>query len=204
MTFPETFLSKAAEKNYRIIGQAFDTYWFIESGDTVYLMDQHAAHEKVLFKRNLEAYNNRRISSQMIAPPVVVTLSSEEERILQENRQVFTDFGYEIEPFGPREYAVYQVPQDLYGLDVRQIFLEIMGGLLADSKNLSGGSIHLKLATISCKAAVKGNEHLTEQEAEALIRELMTLEDPYTCPHGRPTLIAYKKSDFEKMFKRIV
>ncbi len=203
-TFPETFLSKAAEKNYRIIGQAFDTYWFIESGDTVYLMDQHAAHEKVLFKRNLEAYNNRRISSQMIAPPVVVTLSSEEERILQENRQVFTDFGYEIEPFGPREYAVYQVPQDLYGLDVRQIFLEIMGGLLADSKNLSGGSIHLKLATISCKAAVKGNEHLTEQEAEALIRELMTLEDPYTCPHGRPTLIAYKKSDFEKMFKRIV
>ena len=204
MRFPDTFLQKTAEQEYRIIGQAFDTYWFIESKDTVYVMDQHAAHEKVLFNRNLTAYNERRISSQMIAPPVVVTLSSDEERILNENSRVFEDFGYEIRPFGRREYAVYAVPQDLYGLDVREVFQEIMSGLSQESKNLSGGSIHLKLATMSCKAAVKGNEHITEREARSLIQELMTLDDPYTCPHGRPTLIAVKKSDFEKTFRRIV
>ena len=201
---PETFLGRAAGNDYRIIGQAFDTYWFIESGDTVYVMDQHAAHEKVLFNRNLKAYNERKISSQMITPPVVVTLSSEEERILQENQEVFADFGYEIRPFGRREYAVYQVPQDLYGLDVREVFREIMGTLSRDSRSLSAGSIHLKLATISCKAAVKGNEHISGAEAEALIRELMAMDDPYTCPHGRPTLIAVRKSDFEKQFRRIV
>ena len=204
MSFADTFFEKAKENQYRIIGQAFDTYWFIESGDTVYVMDQHAAHEKVLFNRNLEAYNNRRISSQMIAPPVVVTMTEEEERIIQDHLQVFEDFGYEIRPFGRKEYAIYQVPQDLYGLDVREIFREIMGELSQDSRNLSGGSIHLKLATISCKAAVKGNERITEREAEALIKELMTLPDPYTCPHGRPTMIAIRKADFEKKFKRIV
>ena len=204
ISFAETFAEKTKEGLYRIIGQAFDTYWFIESGDTVYIMDQHAAHEKVLFNRNLQAYNERRISSQMIAPPVIMTLSSDEERILNENQKIFEDFGYEIHPFGRREYAVYQVPQDLYGLDVREVLKEIIGGLMEDSRNLSGASIHLKLATISCKAAVKGNEHITEREAEALIRELMTLPDPYTCPHGRPTLIALKKSDFKKKFRRIV
>ena len=140
----------------------------------------------------------------MIAPPVIVTLSENEERILNENMQVFEDFGYEIRPFGRKEYAVYQVPQDLYGLDVRAVFQEIMGRLSEDSRNLSGGSIHLKLATISCKAAVKGNEPISEAEAEKLIRELMKLPDPYTCPHGRPTLIAVKKTDFEKSFRRIV
>ena len=204
ITFGDTLISKAKEHQYRVIGQAFDTYWFIESGDTVYIMDQHAAHEKVLFNRNLEAYNNRRISSQMIAPPVVVTVTEQEERILNSNAQVFEDFGYEIRPFGRKEYAIYAVPQDLYGLNVKEVFHEIMGGLSDNSKNLSGGSIHLKLATISCKAAVKGNERISEQEAEALIKELLTLPDPYTCPHGRPTMIAVKKTDFEKSFKRIV
>ena len=204
ITFGDTLISKAKEHQYRVIGQAFDTYWFIESGDTVYVMDQHAAHEKVLFNRNLEAYNNRRISSQMIAPPVVVTVTEQEERILNSNAQVFEDFGYEIRPFGRKEYAIYAVPQDLYGLDVKEVFHEIMGGLSDNSKNLSGGSIHLKLATISCKAAVKGNERISEKEAEALIKELLTLPDPYTCPHGRPTMIAVKKTDFEKSFKRIV
>ena len=204
MSLSENFLGKTGAQEYRVIGQAFDTYWFIESGDTVYVMDQHAAHEKVLFNRNLRAYNERKISSQMIAPPVVVTLTSEEERIFRENEEVFTDFGYEIRPFGRREYAIYQIPQDLYGLDVREIFQEIMGGLSQDSRALSRGSIHLKLATMSCKAAVKGNEHISRDEAEALIRELMTMEDPYTCPHGRPTLIAVRKSDFEKQFRRII
>ena len=202
--FADRFLSDEGLKKSRIIGQLFRTYWLIEQEDKLYMMDQHAAHEKVLYERKMKEYRERQMSSQMISPPAVVTLSASEDLVLNRYMDAFSGFGYEISAFGGREYAISAVPADLYGVDVRDFFQEVLSDLGQDVSERNHEMILHKIATASCKAAVKGSQLLTEMEAEALLKELLTLENPYMCPHGRPTLIAMTKSEIEKRFKRIV
>lgn len=201
----ETFLHRIETKAYRVVGQVFDTYWVIETEDGMYLMDQHAAHEKVLYEAKMLSLREKKPVSQFISPPVIVTLGARESAVLTDNLEWFSEFGYEIRPFGGREFAVSAIPSDLFGLDVRSFFEEVIGAMTQYPERKKDPEMLLqKIATMSCKAAVKGNSRITETEAEALIAKLLTLENPYACPHGRPTLIRFTKEDIEKRFKRIV
>ena len=201
----ETFLKQLRDRTYRIVGQVFDTYWIIEMDDAMYIMDQHAAHEKVLYERKMRDLRAKKPVSQYISPPVVVTLSEREMAVLMDHMEWLESFGYEIRAFGGREVAVSAVPSDLYGLDVRSFFTEVIGSLTDHPERRKDPEILLqKIATMSCKAAVKGNMRISETEAEALLSELLTLENPYNCPHGRPTLIRTSRTELEKKFKRIV
>ena len=202
--FKDHFLSEEGLRKSRIIGQLFKTYWLIEYDEKLYMMDQHAAHEKVLYERKMQEFRERKMSSQLISPPVVVTLSSSEDLVLNRYMEAFSDFGYEISAFGGREYAISAIPADLYGVDVKDFFQEVLSDMGSDVGERNHEMILHRIATASCKAAVKGNQLLTEKEAEALLKELLSLENPYMCPHGRPTLITMTKSEIEKKFKRIV
>ena len=202
--FKDKFLSEEGLKKSRIIGQLFRTYWLIEDEDRFYMMDQHAAHEKVLYERKMKEFRERKMSSQMISPPVVVTLSASEDLVLNRYMEAFSEFGYEISTFGGREYAISAVPADLYGVDVRDFFQEVLSDMGSDVNERNHELILQKIATASCKAAVKGNQQISQKEAEVLLQELMTLENPYMCPHGRPTLITMTKNEIEKKFRRIV
>ncbi len=202
--FAAKLLSDEGMKKYRLIGQVFDTYWLIAVDDRLYILDQHAAHEKVLYERKMKDLKARKMTSQVLSPPVMVTLTSKEEMLLNRFMNAFSDLGYEISSFGGKEYAISAVPADLYGLNVRDLFTEILGDM-EDGLSLRDSEMILsKLASSSCKAAVKGNHVLSFEEADALIRELFTLENPYACPHGRPTMISMTKKELEKKFKRIV
>ena len=192
---------------YRIIGQVFKTYWLVEFENRLLLIDQHAAHEKVNFERlmkRLSAKQEEAAPSQLLAPPLIITLTGREESALQEYSDYFTKMGYEVEPFGDGSYAIRAIPLELYSNAPDALLLEILDEI-ADSR-LSGtpSAILYKIASMSCKAAVKGNMHLSEEEARALIRELLTLDNPYHCPHGRPTMIIMTKDEVEKKFGRIV
>ena len=202
--FKDHFLSEEGLRKSRIIGQLFKTYWLIEYDEKLYMMDQHAAHEKVLYERKMQEFRERKMSSQLISPPVVVTLSASEDLVLNRYMEAFSDFGYEISAFGGREYAISAIPADLYGVDVKDFFQEVLSDMGSDVGERNHEMILHRIATASCKAAVKGNQLLTEKEAEALLQELLSLENPYMCPHGRPTLITMTKSEIEKKFKRIV
>ncbi len=202
--FKDHFLSEEGLRKSRIIGQLFKTYWLIEYDEKLYMMDQHAAHEKVLYERKMQEFRERKMSSQLISPPVVVTLSASEDLVLNRYMEAFSDFGYEISAFGGREYAISAIPADLYGVDVKDFFQEVLSDMGSDVGERNHEMILHRIATASCKAAVKGNQLLTEKEAEVLLQELLSLENPYMCPHGRPTLIAMTKSEIEKKFKRIV
>ena len=202
--FKDHFLSEEGLRKSRIIGQLFKTYWLIEYDEKLYMMDQHAAHEKVLYERKMQEFRERKMSSQLISPPVVVTLSSSEDLVLNRYMEAFSDFGYEISAFGGQEYAISAIPADLYGVDVKDFFQEVLSDMGSDVGERNHEMILHRIATASCKAAVKGNQLLTEKEAEALLQELLSLENPYMCPHGRPTLITMTKSEIEKKFKRIV
>lgn len=204
LTFDGGFLGNVQKKNYRLIGQLFKTYWLIEIGDALYILDQHAAHEKVLFERNVKAFGEKRIASQYITPPILLSVTEQEEMILNRYADTFTQFGFEIRSFGQKSFAVSAVPADLYGLDLKGIFMEILAGLSEEFSTLRSDTLYLKLATMSCKAAVKGHDALSLEEADKLISELLTLENPFACPHGRPTLISITRSELEKKFKRIV
>ena len=192
---------------YRIIGQVFKTYWLVEFENRLLLIDQHAAHEKVNFERlmkRLSAKQEEAAPSQLLAPPLIITLTGREESALQEYSDYFMKMGYEVEPFGDGSYAIRAIPLELYSNAPDALLLEILDEI-ADSR-LSGtpSAILYKIASMSCKAAVKGNMHLSEEEARALIRELLTLDNPYHCPHGRPTMIIMTKDEVEKKFGRIV
>lgn len=202
--FEERLLSKEAVKEHRIIGQLFATYWIVEYKDKMFMIDQHAAHEKVLFERTMKALKKKEMTSQMLEPPLIVSLTMREEAALKEYHEILNRLGFEIEPFGGREYSVRAVPADLYGIAARELLLELIDSLVEEEGKKQPDMILEKVASMSCKAAVKGNQRLSETEAKALIDELMTLENPYHCPHGRPVIVAMTKQEIEKKFKRIV
>ncbi|MBQ6036611.1 MAG: DNA mismatch repair endonuclease MutL [Lachnospiraceae bacterium] len=198
------FISAEGIKKHKLIGQLFDTYWLIQYEDELYIMDQHAAHEKVLYERKMKQYADKQVVSQQVSPPIMVTLSQREELILNRFMNAFSDLGYEISSFGGKEYAISAVPDDLFGLDMRSLFTEILSDLEEDFSEKDPQMILSKVASMSCKAAVKGNDSLSFAEADHLIAELLKLENPYACPHGRPTIIRISKTELEKRFHRIV
>ena len=201
--FEQRLLNPATKSDIRIIGQLFDTYWLVQFEDKFYMIDQHAAHEKVLYERTLKSLADKEITSQMVSPPLILTLSMQEAEKLSAYQDYFQELGFEIEPFGGKEYAVSAVPANLYGLAEKDLFLELLDGL----EYMNGRNTQMileKIASMSCKAAVKGNQRMSAAEAKALIEELLTLENPYNCPHGRPTIISMTKQEIEKKFKRIV
>lgn len=202
--FEEKLLSKEHIKEHRIIGQLFETYWLVEFHEKLYIIDQHAAHEKVLFERTMKSLKDKEYTAQQISPPLIVSLSIKEQELLNKYMKNFETIGFEIEPFGGDEFSIRAVPGNLFGLAERDVFLEMLDSLDKDTGRVSEDLINEKIASMSCKAAVKGNHRLSEKEAEALIDELLALDNPYNCPHGRPTIIAMSKYELEKKFKRIV
>lgn len=202
--FDDKLLSKEARARHRIIGQLFDTYWLVEYENTFYIIDQHAAHEKVLYEKFMKEFSNRDIVSQMVSPPQVISLNLQEDMLLKAHMEVFQELGFEISEFGGREYSIHGVPADLYGCSVQDFFVEVLDGL--ENENLKQASELLagKIATAACKAAVKGNNRLSFEEADQLIGQLLGLDNPYHCPHGRPTIVSMSKYELEKKFKRIV
>ena len=203
--FEHRFLDQKSRANYRIIGQLFDTYWLIQFEDKLYIIDQHAAHEKVLYERTMRALRTKEYTSQLLSPPIILTLNMQEEELLHTYMDNFTALGFEIEAFGGREYAVRAVPDNLFSVASREVLTEMLDGLSSAGGNrVEAESINDRIATMSCKAAVKGNNRLSAREAEALIDELLNLENPYNCPHGRPTIVSMSQYELEKKFKRIV
>lgn len=202
--FDGKLLSKEAVIRHEIIGQLFGTYWLVQYGDRLYIIDQHAAHEKVLYERLMKDLRERTFQSQLLSPPIVLNLSMQEEQLFIKYRQNFADMGFEIEEFGDRAYAVRAVPSNLPGIARHEILLDLLDSLSEISPNISSDTLLDKMASMSCRAAVKGNRQMTAMEAKALIDELLTLENPYNCPHGRPTIISMTKHELEKKFKRIV
>lgn len=202
--FQEKFLTKEARAKHRLIGQLFKTYWLIEYDGKFFIMDQHAAHEKVKYEELMENYKNKKIYSQYLMPPAVVTLSAAEIEFLHENMEMFEALGYQIENFGGREFKLNAVPDNLFGLDGRELFIDFIADASSSAKKVTIDTFIHKLSTMACKAAIKGNTEISFKEADALIDQLLKLENPYTCPHGRPTVISMTKAEIEKKFKRIV
>ncbi len=200
------FIEQAKKSQLRIIGQLFDTYYLAQSADTFYLIDQHAAHEKVLFERNMKAFRTKEYTSQQLSPPIILSLSLTEQQALTKHLEELQQLGFEIEAFGGREYAIVAVPDNLYNLDAKALFLELLDDFVSQpsSQPLSSEMIWNKVATASCKAAIKGNQPISMAEAQELVSELLTLDNPYHCPHGRPTMISMSKYEIEKKFKRIL
>jgi len=196
--------SGAFSKNYRILGQLFKTYWLVEMENELFLIDQHAAAEKIIYERTVHNYITKNICSQQIAPALVLSLSARESEVLEQNMGDFEALGFEIEHFGGREYRVNAVPTDLYMLSYENLFMDMLDNMTERPKVGPSGLILERIATMSCKAAIKGNSVISLQEAEHLISELLTLENPYHCPHGRPVIISMSKYEIEKKFKRIV
>ena len=203
--FEEHLLKREKKAEYKLIGQVFETYWLGEFENSMYIIDQHAAHERVLYERTLKEMKNREFTAQYLSPPIILSLSMQEAQVLNENMDRFTRIGFEIEPFGGEEYAVRAIPDNLFGIAKKELLLEMLDDLTDGiSTSMTPELIDEKVSSMSCKAAVKGNNRLSAQEADALIGELLLLENPYHCPHGRPTIIAMTQRELEKKFKRIV
>ncbi len=203
--FEEKLLTREAKDEYHLIGQVFETYWLAEYHENLYIIDQHAAHERILYERTLKSMKTRDFTSQMISPPIILELSMQEAELLNRYMDRFTRIGFEFEAFGQESYAVRAVPDNLFSIAKKELLLQMLDGLSDEvNRNLSPELIDEKVASMSCKAAVKGNMKLTASEVDALIGELLTLENPYHCPHGRPTIIAMSRRELEKKFKRIV
>lgn len=202
--YDKVFLTESSKKQFSIIGQLFKTYWLIEFEDKLYIIDQHAAHEKVLYEKTMARLANKDFTSQRISPPIVMTLDARECEMLEKYRPQIEQFGYEVEHFGGKEYMISAIPDNLFNIDMKDLFIE----MLDDFSNATGRQtpdiITEKVASMSCKAAVKGNDKLTLCEINELIDELLSLDTPYNCPHGRPTIISMSKYEIEKKFKRIV
>ena len=194
--FEEKLLTPQSRLRHKLIGQLFDTYWLVEFDDHLYIIDQHAAHEKVLYERTMKTLRSREYTSQMVNPPIILTLSSEEQILLNKYMKYFSEIGFEIEHFGGKEYAVRAVPDNLFSIAKKELLMEMLDDLSDDI--LKGGveSVYDRV--------VKGNHRLSPAEADHLIDELLTLDNPYACPHGRPTIISMSKYEMEKKFKRIV
>lgn len=202
--FEERFLSEDARNSYQILGQIFDTYWLVALKDKLFIIDQHAAHEKVKYERLVKELKEKSITSQTLNPPVVISLTGKEEEILREFWDSFAALGFEMEEFGSGAYMIRSMPADLYGCSEKEFFMNVLDEIADNPMRGTPDMILQKLASMACKAAVKGNHSLKEAEAEALIDELLKLEDPYHCPHGRPTIISMTKYEIEKKFKRIL
>lgn len=201
--FASGFLTEEARPKHRLIGQLFRTYWLIEYEDNLFIMDQHAAHEKVMYETLMKQYQNRQVVSQQIHPPIVISVNPRQQQILKEHYDFFESMGFQMETFGGNEYMLRAVPLETYGLAAQDIFIDFVDSLLEDGTHLDMDLFIYKIATMACKAAVKGNMKLTTQEADALIDQLLQLENPYNCPHGRPTIIAMTETELEKKFRRI-
>ena len=187
------------------IGQLFDTYWLIEYQDQLYIIDQHAAHEKVLYEKTMATLKSREYTSQLLNPPIILSLSRSEEVLLLRYIDHFRAIGFELEHFGGREYAVRGVPANLFSIAKKELLMEMIDDLSDEQfTDRNPDIIYERIASMSCKAAVKGNHRLSEAEANHLIDQLLDLENPYACPHGRPTIISMSKRELEKKFKRIV
>lgn len=203
--FEEKLLDKRSVKEHKIIGQLFDTYWLVEFRECLYIIDQHAAHERVLYEKTLKGMKTREYTSQNISPPIILELSMKEAELLNACMDQFTRIGFEIESFGPDSYAVCAVPDNLFGIAKKELLMEMIDSLSDEIyTGLAPDIVDEKIASMSCKAAVKGNMRLSFSEADALIGELLELENPYHCPHGRPVIISMTKRELEKKFKRIV
>ncbi len=202
--FKEGFLEPEKENPHRIVGQVFDTYWIIEYDGKMYIIDQHAAHEKILYERLSKQIREGEVLSQMISPPYIVSLTASQEDTVKANLDAFEQMGFRIEHFGGREYALSSVPCELFRMNAEEYFLSVVDDLSENSRIREPEAVKDRIATMSCKAAVKGNMKMSYREAEALIDELLKLDNPYNCPHGRPTIITFSKTELEKLFKRIV
>ena len=203
--FEEKLLTKEAIIEHKIIGQLFDTYWLVEYHEQLYIIDQHAAHERVLYERTLKEMKTREFTSQYLSPPLVLNLSMQEEEVLNTYMDNFTSIGFEIEPFGTSSYAVRAVPGNLFSIAKKELLLEMLDSLVEGiHSSVAPDLIAEKVASMSCKSAVKGNSRLSRSEVEVLIKDLLQLENPYHCPHGRPTIISMTKRELEKKFKRII
>ena len=200
--FEDKVLTPEKRVYFKLIGQVFDTYWLIEYEDKLFIIDQHAAHEKVKFERFMKQYHEKSLVTQNLMPPIIVSLTGQEETAYKEYASVFAELGFEVEPFGGSEYALRSVPVDLYGCQEKELFLSVLDDLLEGGIRGDLTAVREKIASMSCKAAVKGNNRLSTQEAQQLIDELLTLDNPYKCPHGRPTIISMSKYEMEKKFKR--
>lgn len=202
--FEEKLLEPQSRSRHKLLGQLFATYWLVEFQDQLYIIDQHAAHEKVLYEKTMNSLKTREYTCQQIHPPIILTLGSREALMLEKNMQIFTDIGFEIESFGGKEYAVRGVPDNLFSIAKKDLLMEMLDSLSEDAQARNADMIYEKVASMSCKAAVKGHDVLSAAEADALIDQLLGLENPYACPHGRPTIISMSKYELEKKFKRIV
>lgn len=198
------FIKEAKRRNYTIIGQLFDTYWLVQAEQELFIIDQHAAHEKVLYEKMMAQLAEHEFTSQQISPPVIITMTTQEQELFETYRELFEKAGFEVNPFGGREYSICAVPANLYSLNQKELFLEMLDGLAHDTGRHTPDIILEKIASMSCKAAVKGRQRLSRMEAEQLLADLLELENPYHCPHGRPTIIAMSRMELEKKFKRIV
>ena len=202
--FDNVLLSPKAREHFEIIGQLFETYWLISYQDKLLIIDQHAAHEKVKYERFIKHFQTHDIVSQNLNPPVIITLNGREKECLLQNKDHFESLGFVLEEFGGSDYALSGVPLDLYGYRETEFFYDILDELIQETVSGTPENIRMKIASLACKAAVKGNSRMSVQEAEVLIDELLTLDNPYNCPHGRPTIISMSKTELEKKFKRIV
>ena len=201
--FSPSFFSEEGEREFRLIGQVFQTYWLIEFQKELFIMDQHAAHEKVNFEKMRKKTLEKPGISQGILPKTMV-FNAKEEELYEKTKDYFTHLGYRIRKEEEKRYALEGIPADFPSLDAEMLFHEILDALAEEGNLSEAESVYDKIASMACKASVKGNQLLSFKEAEALVEKLFTLENPYACPHGRPTIVAFKKQDLEKMFKRIV
>ena len=196
--------SVQARPDRKILGQLFKTYWLIEYEDQLFIMDQHAAHEKVNYERLMKNFKEKEIYSQRLEPPMVVTVSMMEAEALTRYKDAFAGLGFTIESFGGNEYCIREVPANLYGIGERDLFMELLDAVSQENGTLDTEVIASKIATMACKMSIKGNQKVSLMEVEHLLDELMELENPYQCPHGRPTIIKMSKYEIDKKFKRIV
>lgn len=202
--FKDNFLSVEAKENYTILGQIFKTYWLIAFSDKLYIMDQHAAHEKVKYERLVKQLKDKEILTQQVNPPIVVDLTGKQQAVVKEYGKQFEMMGFEIEDFGLGSVAIRSMPIDLYGCNETEFFKDILDEMVENPIKGNFDVILEKIASMACKAAVKGNMNMTFEEVSVLLDELLTLDNPYNCPHGRPTIISMSKYEIEKKFKRIV
>ena len=199
-----SFLSEKSRPFYRIIGQVFDTYWMFEYDGKLYILDQHAAHEKVNYERLMASLKNKTMTSQMVSPALIITLSIQEAAALEEHRSDIEALGFEFESFGEHEYRITATPGNLYSIDTKHLFMDLAAQAVSWKADEESALIRERVATIACKASIKGNQRISQMELEKLLDELLMLDEPFHCPHGRPTMVSLTRDELEKMFKRIV
>ena len=202
--YDKVFLTESSKKQFSIIGQLFKTYWLIEFEDKLYIIDQHAAHEKVNYERLMASLKNKTMTSQMVSPALIITLSIQEAAALEEHRSDIEALGFAFESFGGHEYRITATPGNLYSIDTKHLFMDLAAQAVSWKADEESALIRERVATIACKASIKGNQRISQMELEKLLDELLMLDEPFHCPHGRPTMVSLTRDELDKMFKRIV